>query len=99
MGCDTCEYQECEGRDGFIVCDLDGESHEPTYICNDYQTGRTYCGLTHRDMREVMDKLCNIEDRLEENDSGEIDALNIAIQCTEDIMNMMANKSFNWEFD
>jgi len=31
--CKDCEYKECEGRNGMIVCDLDGESHEPDYTC------------------------------------------------------------------
>ena len=31
--CKNCAIRECEGRDGRIVCDIDGEDHEPDYTC------------------------------------------------------------------
>lgn len=31
--CKNCIYKECEGRDGLIVCDITGESHEPEWFC------------------------------------------------------------------
>lgn len=37
MGCENCALRECEGRNGTIVCDLDGESHEPEYVCEEYE--------------------------------------------------------------
>ena len=33
--CKDCQNKECEGRNGMIVCDIDGESHEPDYTCKD----------------------------------------------------------------
>lgn len=31
--CKNCFNRECEGRENMIVCDIDGESHEPDYTC------------------------------------------------------------------
>lgn len=31
--CKDCALRECAGHNGTIVCDLDGESHEPGYMC------------------------------------------------------------------
>ena len=58
---------------------------------------RTYCGLKHDQMSDVLTKLCEIENSYEENEDGEIDALQIAIQCVTDIMNMMTGDGINWE--
>lgn len=33
--CKDCRNKECEGRDGFIVCDITGESHKPDFFCAD----------------------------------------------------------------
>lgn len=33
--CKNCKLQECEGRNGMIVCDITGESHEPDWFCAD----------------------------------------------------------------
>ena len=33
--CKDCKYQECEGRNGMIVCDITGESHSPEWFCAD----------------------------------------------------------------
>lgn len=35
--CKNCALRECEGRDGMIVCDVDGESHHPEYFCFKYE--------------------------------------------------------------
>lgn len=35
--CRDCTYKECEGRDGLIVCDITGESHQPEWFCADGQ--------------------------------------------------------------
>ena len=32
--CENCALRECAGHNGTIVCDLDGESHEPDYTCD-----------------------------------------------------------------
>ena len=37
MGCKDYALRECEGRNGHIVCDIDGEDHEPDYTCDDYE--------------------------------------------------------------
>ena len=37
MGCNDCALRECEGRNGYIVCDIDGEDHEADYVCEDYE--------------------------------------------------------------
>lgn len=37
MGCADCTLRECEGRNGYIVCNIDGEDHEPDYVCDDYE--------------------------------------------------------------
>lgn len=31
--CKNCAYQECDGRDGMIVCDITGDSHPPDWYC------------------------------------------------------------------
>ena len=33
--CKDCKLQECEGRNGMIVCDITGESHRPDWFCAD----------------------------------------------------------------
>jgi len=33
--CKDCKLQECEGRNGMIVCDITGESHQPDWFCAD----------------------------------------------------------------
>ena len=33
--CKDCKMQECEGRNGMIVCDITGESHSPDWFCAD----------------------------------------------------------------
>ena len=33
--CKDCKLQECEGRNGIIVCDITGESHRPDWFCAD----------------------------------------------------------------
>ena len=33
--CAECEYAECEGRDGLIVCCNDGAGHRPDWFCAD----------------------------------------------------------------
>ena len=33
--CKDCKLQECEGRNGMIVCDINGESHRPDWFCAD----------------------------------------------------------------
>ena len=33
--CKDCRFKECEGRDGLIVCDITGESHQPEWFCAD----------------------------------------------------------------
>lgn len=33
--CKDCRYKECEGRDGLIVCDITGESHQQKWYCAD----------------------------------------------------------------
>ena len=33
--CKDCRFKECEGRNGFIVCDITGESHQPEWFCAD----------------------------------------------------------------
>jgi hypothetical protein len=33
--CKDCVNKECFGRDGKIVCDLDGFLHEPDWFCAD----------------------------------------------------------------
>lgn len=33
--CKDCKLQECEGRNGMIVCDITGESHKPDWFCAD----------------------------------------------------------------
>lgn len=37
--CKDCKYKECEGRNGFIVCDITGESHQPNWFCADGESG------------------------------------------------------------
>ena len=37
MGCKDCALKECDGRHGMIVCDVDGDSHEPDYVCDKYE--------------------------------------------------------------
>ena len=31
--CKDCRFKDCEGREGFIVCDITGESHKPDFFC------------------------------------------------------------------
>ena len=33
--CKDCKYVECEGVEGFLVCDLSGFSHSPEFFCAD----------------------------------------------------------------
>ena len=33
--CKECENAECEGRNGMIVCGLDGTAHKPEWFCAD----------------------------------------------------------------
>lgn len=33
--CRNCANQECEGRDGQIVCGITGEAHRPDWWCAD----------------------------------------------------------------
>ena len=33
--CKNCRFKECEGRNGLIVCDITGESHQPEWFCAD----------------------------------------------------------------
>ena len=33
--CKNCKYVECEGVEGFLVCDLSGFSHSPDFYCAD----------------------------------------------------------------
>ena len=33
--CKDCKYVECEGVEGFLVCDLSGFSHSPDFYCAD----------------------------------------------------------------
>lgn len=33
--CKDCRFKECEGRNGFIVCDITGESHQLEWFCAD----------------------------------------------------------------
>ena len=33
--CKNCRLKECEGRNGLIVCDITGESHQPEWFCAD----------------------------------------------------------------
>lgn len=33
--CKDCKYVECEGVEGFLVCDLSGFSHRPEFFCAD----------------------------------------------------------------
>lgn len=33
--CKDCKYVECEGVEGFLVCDLSGFSHLPEFFCAD----------------------------------------------------------------
>ena len=33
--CLDCKYVECEGVEGFLVCDLSGFSHSPEFFCAD----------------------------------------------------------------
>ena len=33
--CKDCRFKECEGRNGLIVCDITGESHQPEWFCAD----------------------------------------------------------------
>ena len=33
--CKNCINKECFGRDGKIVCDLDGSLHDPDWFCAD----------------------------------------------------------------
>lgn len=33
--CTDCKYKECEGREGFIVCGITGESHPKAWFCAD----------------------------------------------------------------
>ena len=35
--CKNCALRECEGREGMIVCDIDGEPHTPEYFCFHYE--------------------------------------------------------------
>ena len=33
--CKDCKYVECEGIEGYLVCDLSGFPHHPEYYCAD----------------------------------------------------------------
>ena len=33
--CKDCPNKECEGRNGWIVCGITGESHDPDWFCAD----------------------------------------------------------------
>ena len=33
--CKDCRLKECDGRNGTIVCDITGESHNPDWFCAD----------------------------------------------------------------
>ena len=33
--CKDCKYVECEGVEGFLVCDISGFSHLPEFFCAD----------------------------------------------------------------
>ena len=33
--CKDCKLKECDGRNGTIVCDITGESHNPDWFCAD----------------------------------------------------------------
>jgi len=33
--CRDCRFKECDGRDGTVVCDITGESHQPEWFCAD----------------------------------------------------------------
>ena len=33
--CKDCPNKECEGRNGWIVCGITGESHDPAWFCAD----------------------------------------------------------------
>lgn len=62
---------------------------------------RKYCGLTWEQMNEVLDTMCNIEDRVEEigwQEVGEQDAFDIAIQCITTVMNRMKDdRPIEWD--
>ena len=58
---------------------------------------RKYCGLTHHEMDDVLEKICDIEGRIELTDE-EQDAFDIAIQCITTIMNRMVDdEKIEWD--
>lgn len=49
---------------------------------------RRYCGKNHDEMMKVLDKMCELEDKIELDDEMQ-DAFDIAIQCITTVMNRM----------
>lgn len=39
--CKDCKYVECEGVEGFLVCDISGFSHLPEFFCADGERKET----------------------------------------------------------
>ena len=39
--CKDCKYVECEGVEGFLVCDMSGFSHSPEFFCADGERGES----------------------------------------------------------
>lgn len=38
--CKDCKLKECNGRNGTIVCNITGESHNPDWFCADGEHGQ-----------------------------------------------------------
>ena len=53
---------------------------------------RTFCGLNHAQLREVLDFMCDIEPKCELTDEEE-NKYDVAIQCISTVLNCMVDDS------
>ena len=105
-GYHTVENLASFGKGSFIT-DENGEqyssiSHECGELGN-YQlfvpVERKFCGLGYKELRKVLEFMCDIEPRIDLNDE-EIDKFDVAIQCVNTVLNCMVDdSSIDWEIE
>ena len=59
---------------------------------------KTYCGLDWDGMNRVLDTVCRLQDDTMLTDE-EMDALDIAVQCVTDVVNLLKGESVKLDGD